>query len=732
MLNLGAQIMPNKKLMHHALLIVMMLLLFSLSGCLQSNSDESDLGESEQDELGLDGIEQGEQTPEELSIEEETNTDEIPLSIAFIVDQETFGSITDPSYVAEIFSDQTLFKVTPYPVESEEAMIESLRFGHVDLAMMDAASSWMSWKNYDLQVLLADQENYGRTYYNSNAWVKSDSDIANYHDDDDLLTDPFSLFEGKKTCHTGWFDSVGMLLPMGFLLGLGYANVAGNPNDVESLLFTIQEFFTDEPPVPEAGTKYYGYSGALRCLSDGTGDIAFLKDSTVSDYCSDEDQNRPTWCLSADDYTLLPTFGRSPSNALMFNPQYLDTETSQKISEELVRLSGIDEMDQTLLSLFGTSGFASTDSTQHLDGYSSLIYNIPGMQAYFEDPSNNEQVNLSVEEIVIGVIGPLQNSTEISFGFLAESISDDLGVDTTILQFESHFSLVENLSNSIINIAMVDSISSWKAWKYDGMSVLSSVLDEKEQTFSNSLAIVRSDSEFTNSSDPYSLMREKSPCFAGPSFSSTLFATGHMIEEGILGNVTDIGNSTMLELIQSIFDSNYSFPEENSEFYGVNGALRCLSEGNGEIAFFLGDENEVFCNGDLQSNTETWCLDTEDYTSLPRIASVPYLSVIYDPLVLDMVTRTAILNSLLSLNYEMYLENFTTLGREYTGCYDISIHKIDETSPRESCGSEILSNSLQSSGFSRATSQSQLGSISAAISKLPYHLLVEFLLENQE
>ena len=77
-----------------------------------------------------------------------------------------------------------------------------------------------------------------------------------------------------------------------------------------------------------------------------------------------------------------------------------------------------------------------------------------------------------------------------------------------------------------------------------------------------------------------------------------------MIEEGLTSNVTDIGNSTLLELIQSAFDPNYSFPEENSEFYGANGALRCLSEGNGEIAFFLGDENEVFCNGDSLSNTE--------------------------------------------------------------------------------------------------------------------------------
>ena len=80
--------------------------------------------------------------------------EEIPLSIAFIVDQETFGTQNDPLFMAERFSDETIFDVTPYPVQSEEAMIESLRFGHVDLAMMDAASSWMSWKNYDLQVLL--------------------------------------------------------------------------------------------------------------------------------------------------------------------------------------------------------------------------------------------------------------------------------------------------------------------------------------------------------------------------------------------------------------------------------------------------------------------------------------------------------------------------------------------------------------------------------------------------
>jgi len=696
---------PRSETALPTILCALMFLFVLFSGCLETTSNEIDTGEDEQ----------------------ENEREQIPLSIAFIVDQQFFGTENDPSYMAQKFSEETIFEITPYPVESEEAMIESLRFGHVDLAMMDAASSWMSWKNYGLEALLADQENYGRTYYNSNAWVKSDSDIATYQTDDDPLTDPFSLFEGKKTCHTGWFDSVGMLLPMGFLLGLGYANVAGNPNDVESLLFTIQDFFDDEPPIPEAGTKYYGYSGALRCLSDGTGDIAFLQDSSVEDHCPDDDLIRASWCLEEEEYTLLPTFGRSPSNALMYNPSFLDSEVSERISKELVELSEIDEMDQTLRSLFGTPGFVPTSSQQHLEGYSSLVYNIPGMQAYFENPSNTGQVNLSVSQISIGVVGPLSNSTSPSFGYLADSISNDIGINVNIFGFENHFSLVENLSNGVVNIAIADAIPSWKAWKQDGMSVLASLLDEQERVFSDTFPIVRSDSEFVNSTDPFSLMDGISPCFAGREYPSTILVAGGLVGRGLTNQLEDLQNSSISEIIHSLFNSSYSFPEENTEFHGTDGALRCLSHGEGDIAFVEGNEQEIFCQDGLQPSDENWCLDPAEYSLLPPIGSLPYKSVIYDPAVLDMVSRTAVLNSLLSLNYEMYLDNFTTMGREYTGCYDISIHKIDENSPREACGSEILSNSLHSSGFSRTTPQSLLGQISGLIGILPGQLVIDSL-----
>ena len=150
----------------------------------------------------------------------------------------------------------------------------------------------------------------------------------------------------------------------------------------------------------------------------------------------------------------------------MYNPSFLDSEVSERISKELVALSGIDGMDQILSSLFGTPGLVPTTSQQHLEGYSSLVYNIPGMQSYFEDTSDTGQVNLSVKEIHIGVLAPLSNSTSSSFGFLADSISDDIGIDVNISEFENHFSLVENLSNGVINIAIADAIPSWNCLLY--------------------------------------------------------------------------------------------------------------------------------------------------------------------------------------------------------------------------------------------------------------------------
>jgi hypothetical protein len=91
----------------------------------------------------------------------------------------------------------------------------------------------------------------------------------------------------------------------------------------------------------------------------------------------------------------------------------------------------------------------------------------------------------------------------------------------------------------------------------------------------------------------------------------------------------------------------------------------------------------------------------------------------YNPSSLDVQTRTAILNALMSLNYETYVENYTVMGNTYTGCYDISVHVIDEEAPKNTCGSEILTNVLNTPGLVRVTSQEHLGSYSELISNIP-------------
>ena len=166
-----------------------------------------------------------------------------------------------------------------YAVADEAATIEAIDKGNADIGFVDGAAAWLAWEVYGLDVLAAEHKSDGRTYYNAAAWVRADSDMAAAYLDDDPETDPFALMEGKTSCHTGWLKSAGMLIPMGYLIGNGYAEVIGDPNDIDSLRATVTNFFSEDSSIPEGGTPYSGYKGALRCMMDGTGDITLAKDT---------------------------------------------------------------------------------------------------------------------------------------------------------------------------------------------------------------------------------------------------------------------------------------------------------------------------------------------------------------------------------------------------------------------------------------------------------------------
>ncbi|MDP7387970.1 MAG: PhnD/SsuA/transferrin family substrate-binding protein [Candidatus Thalassarchaeaceae archaeon] len=647
------------------------------------------------------------------------DSQKVPIVLALETDLGNVEGISDDSLLS-ILDFSSEFSVSTYPVDSEAAKIEALRFGHIDAALVDGATAWMGWKEYGLEVLAAEVDQQGRTHHNAHAWVRSTDPIAIAHLDGDQNTDPFELFEGRKPCFTGWPDSVGALLPMGFLLGLGYANVMGDPNDVDSLLFTIQGFFNENSMIPQPGTTYYGTEGSLRCLSEGQGDIAFLTDNAVEEICPDDDIGGNDWCLGTDDYVMLPTFGRSPSDAVLFNPDSLNEEVLATLSAVLESPGSNNPSSQDPLDAGTVSTYIITDSLQHLNGYSSLVYNVPGMQSYFSEEES--QSDLDIDEVKIGLPANGFHEHQLtSISYFRESLEGKLNTNVSITYFHDIDDLIANLNSGDIHLGYFEGLDSWRAWKLGDLSVLATFQSYQDSNRLEIYPVVSNDSiaagaHLDASSDSYSfeLLRNEAVCNSQDLDTGiiTLLAA-YLIETGHIQPEDLDPSSTTQDIVASFFVLNNG-TSNSSEFY-PDRIAECFQAEDGDVAFAYGSQEGFEC----ESQTADICFLDEGLLALPPIAEYPTPSIMYNPSNLSVVTRTTILNSLLSLNGEMYLENFTSLGRSYTGCYDISIHKVDDESPRGACGSEILKALFRSNGVSRTTTQAHLEGLNAMLSVLP-------------
>ena len=307
------------------------------------------------------------------------------LTIAFEAKEEYKNTDENPQKLADRLSELLDMDVEIYPVSGAGATIEALRFGKADLGFLDGGAAWLSWQTHGLQVVGAEQKQDGRPFYNAIAWVHKDSDMAKADMDDDPETDPFALMEGKKSCHTSALGSSGMLLPMGWMIDRGYIEVVGDPNDIESLTNTVKNYFSDESSIPDSGTKYHKYIGSLRCLAEGGKDvISFAKDPTVPDYCGEDPED---WCFegeftSTEDFYALPTFGKAPSHPIMYHPD-MDAELVVAIQNAFTVMT--ENGDDELQDVLSTPGITIINTEDHLGNYGSLIEDVPGIEAYFNE-----------------------------------------------------------------------------------------------------------------------------------------------------------------------------------------------------------------------------------------------------------------------------------------------------------------------------------------------------------
>jgi len=113
----------------------------------------------------------------------------------------------------------------------------------------------------------------------------------------------FLTMKGLKTCHSNYGDTAGWVAPVGLLNNKGLLHVDQLRCDVP---FKVSEYF-NASCVPNIGKldkngrlcssckdgcsdsgTYAGYKGALRCVKQGGGNVAFVKHSSIKDFKFDE------------------------------------------------------------------------------------------------------------------------------------------------------------------------------------------------------------------------------------------------------------------------------------------------------------------------------------------------------------------------------------------------------------------------------------------------------------
>ena len=643
------------------------------------------------------------------------------LVIAFEV-KDTYTNIDDnPQRLADYLSEKLDAPVSLYPVDSEGAAMEALRFGNADIGFMDGGAAWIGWQQYDLGVLASETKPDGRTWYGARAVVMADSDIAAADGDNDAVTDPFSLFQGKTPCHTGWLKSAGMLLPMGYLIGNGYANVIGDPNDVDSMRNTIFNYFNENASIPESGELYYSYKGALRCLSEGRGEIAFVADTTLDYYCVDRIESN-SWCLDTDLYYELPLFGKAPGHPIMYNPALMSTEKADAVREALVGMENDDVGDDILVDIVNSPrGIVDVGGTEaHLGTYSAAIRNIPGIQAYFggnygvvsNSTPTKDTIRIAYE------VRDTYTNVDANPQILADRLSDRLGVNVELYDVNSEGAILEALRFGNADIGFMDGGAAWVGWKEYGLAALAADLKPDGRSYYGAQAYVRADSDIAAayldddpSTDPYELFRGKTPCHTGWLKSAgMLLPMGYLIGNGyaeVVGDPDDV--SSLRDTIYSFFNENASIPESGDLYYSYEGALRCMSSGRGDIAFIADSTYEFYC----VDRNRNWCLEDGEYLALPVFGKAPSHPVMYNPELLDMPTRAALLEELMAMNYESWIDE----GDGY--CYNTNTRSIDANLTQSSCGSSILSEVLNTGGLIAVNTQEHMGSYSDSISNVP-------------
>lgn len=300
-----------------------------------------------------------------------TSAEDPVLRLAFTQPDDALEPAKHPQRLADAIAEATGRPTTLHLVQSTELALQAVASGQADAAFVDGAAGWFAWKRFGLEAAAASLESDGRTFYVASAWVLTESPYQSMAD-----------LRGADSCHTGLLKSAGTFMPLGWMIREELATRVG-PDELASIVPTLDAYFGNVSMPGSDADTYGNYQGALRCLSDGTGDVAFGKDTTPATFCSPNTKDRAAWCKDLTAYRKVQEFGRVPSHPVMVGD--IPAEKRTDLVSALVTLSADDTGKALLKAVVGGNGFVEVASSDaHLGEYADIVQHVPGMNAYVQ------------------------------------------------------------------------------------------------------------------------------------------------------------------------------------------------------------------------------------------------------------------------------------------------------------------------------------------------------------
>jgi len=296
-----------------------------------------------------------------INVSSESNSLDVDtLTIGFIP-VEKADELTPKAQALEKFLEDKLGVDVKIVVPTNyEAIIEGMRFGHIDAAFMDTGPGWITHQRTGAEVVLAELV-AGKVNYQATVWALSDNDSI--HSLEDTI--------GKRVAFTSITGSSGFVRPVGTLVSEGYITIEGD--DIVALESALAKNF-------ESYTFTGGYKAALELLLNGNVDVAFGSDIGPQKYLELEDQLklRP-----------VTTIGPVPSHVFMVSVD-MSKSTKNALVNALVELN-YDENNYILKDLYGAEALVPTTTTMHIGEFGTYIDALTGLDQLILDKGNKSK-----------------------------------------------------------------------------------------------------------------------------------------------------------------------------------------------------------------------------------------------------------------------------------------------------------------------------------------------------